>query len=746
MKAVWTVARRDLKALFDHPTGYILLVVFLVVNDFLFFRSAYLQGVASLRPMLDLLPWLLLFLVPAVTMRALAEDLRSGTLEVVLAQPITEVELVGGKYLGQVLFLWGALALTIPIPIGLSWGADVSAGIVVAQYAGAALLMAGLAGVGLWASSVTRNQVTAFILGVAVMFLLMLVGLDPLIMGLPPVLAQVAQSLGVLAHFVNITRGVIDLRDVIYFATLAGVFLTFAYLSLMRRKLAHGSVALRQLQLGTVLMTAVLVVVNLFGRHIGGRLDLTPGNQYTLSRATRQILRGLDDFVTIKLFVSKELPTQVALLKRDVGDLLRDLRAAGGDNVRVVTLTPGGDDEAAEEARRLGIPEIQFNVVGESEFQLRTGYFGLAVQYADGSEVIPFVERTDDLEYRIMAFVRALTRTDRPVVGLVTQADPRDPGGGFQAVRQELEQQYEVRTLTATDSTPIADDVGALVVVGSPFFLTDTVVANLKAFLARGGGALVLTRGMQLEQLMAQPLPVAWNRVLEPYGVQVRPDLAYDLSSNEAVSMATGVGNLRILVNYPFWIRALSTRQSVVNREMEALMFPWASTIDASKAPDSTVVPLFTTTRAGGRESGRVFLAPQREFNADSLSPQVVGILVDPSLGSDTTLPRGRVIVVGNSDFVSDRFAQAGAPAVSFVLNAVDWLVQDEALIGIRSKNRTPPPLAFDSATVRDLAKYGNIAGVPLLLALFAVWRLWRRRQLATRPYRAEAAATAEAA
>src|SRR5881409_34110 len=274
MNAILTIARRELQALFDHPTAYILLVVFTSVNGFLFFREVDMFGVASLRPMLHLLPWLLLFLAPAVTMRALAEDRRSGTLEVVLAQPITELELLLGKYAGQVLFLLIALALTLTLPMGLALGAHLALGILLAQYAGAALLIAGLGGVGIWASSVTPNQITAFILAVVVMFVLILVGLDPLIVGLPPRLGAVAAALGVLSHFSGIDRGVIDLRDAVYFVTLAGLFLVFAYFALMRRKLtAHGA-PLRRLRLGTVLLAATLILVNLFGRHIGGRLDL----------------------------------------------------------------------------------------------------------------------------------------------------------------------------------------------------------------------------------------------------------------------------------------------------------------------------------------------------------------------------------------------------------------------------------------------------------------------------------------
>src|SRR2546430_15537366 len=153
MRAVWTIAQRELKALFDQPTAYTFLVVVTGVNGFRSFRQLDLYGVASLRPMFDFLPWVLLLFVPAVTMRALAEDTRSGVIEVVLAQPITELELLLGKYVGQVLFLWLALALTCTVPLGLALASHLQWGVVVAQYVGAGALAFGLAGVGGWASS-----------------------------------------------------------------------------------------------------------------------------------------------------------------------------------------------------------------------------------------------------------------------------------------------------------------------------------------------------------------------------------------------------------------------------------------------------------------------------------------------------------------------------------------------------------------------------------------------------------------
>src|SRR3989475_6027575 len=453
MRAIWTIARRELKALFDQPAGYILLIVFTAVNAFLFFRQADLYGVASLRPMLDFLPWILLLLVPAVTMRALAEDVRSGTLEVVLAQPISQLELLLGKYLGQVLFLWLALAITLTIPLGLALGTAPQLGIMVAQYVGAALLILALAGIGVWASSVTRNQVTAFILAVTVTFVLILVGLDPLIVGLPAQLGAIAASLGVLSHFSSIARGVIDLRDAVYSVSLAVLFLVLAYFALLSRKMTPQGEALKRLRLGTALLAVAVIVVNLL--RIDGRIDLTPGNSFTLSPATRQLLGTLPDLVTVRLFASAALPPEVSFLKRDVDDLLSDYRAAGHGKVKLIIADPATDSAALREARSLGIPPVQFNVLGQSELQVKEGYLGIAVRYGDGVKTIPFVQQTNDLEYRLTSDIRALTHPDRSTVALGEISDAAAARGQrtFEALREQLGRNYTVRPFALADTT-----------------------------------------------------------------------------------------------------------------------------------------------------------------------------------------------------------------------------------------------------------------------------------------------------
>jgi ABC-type uncharacterized transport system involved in gliding motility auxiliary subunit/ABC-type transport system involved in multi-copper enzyme maturation permease subunit len=726
---IWTVARRELKALFDLPTGYVLLVAFLAINGFLFFRQAFLTQVASLRPMLDVLPWVFLLFVPAVTMRSLAEDIRGGQLEVVLAQPLSELELLLGKYLASVLFLWIALGLTLLIPIGLSFGADMPWSTVLAQYIGAGLLAAGFAGIGTWASSLSRSQITAFILAAGVMFLLILVGLNPLLVGLPPGLATVAARIGVLSHFDSIGRGVIDLRDVVYFLSLAGVFLALAYGALLSRKLAPKGGALRRLRLGVGLATAILIVVNLLGGYIGGRLDLSPGQAYTLSPGTRRVLGQLDDLVTIKLFASGELPTEVALLKRDVDDLLRDVRSAGHGRIRIVERDPSTNDAARRDAQSLGIEPVQFNVIGQSELQVKQGYLGLAIQHAGKTETVPFVQGTDDLEYRLISSIRNLTRTNKPTLGFVADLS-RGQGTGYQQLQDQLEKSYNVRMLGEADSLQPDSNLAAFVLTGSPDTVPAGELARLQRYVDGGGSILVLAGGMKVspEMPLAQPHPVPWNELLQRFGVSVRGDMAYDLLANEAIPVPSDFG--RVLQVYPFFIRSESTRRTAINQDIGAAVLTWASTIDTSKAPKGSITPLLVTSTAAGTFTDATSIDPRSDFPRTKLGRQLLGVMATSKGG------RGRAVVIGSSDFATDRFVQAAPENLALVLNAIDWLAQDEELIAIRSKNRQPVPLVFKTALARDTAKYANLVGLPLLVALAGVAHLLRRRRRTRDPYR----------
>jgi len=737
IRAILTIARRELRSYFDHATAYILLVVFLGINFFFFFRDAYLLGEASLRPMLGLLPWLVLFFVPAVCMRALAEEREAGTLELVLAQPIEVIEFLLGKFLGVLMFLLIALAGTFGVPIGLSWGADLQMGVVVSQYFGAALLIAALVSVGLWASSLTRNQVTAFILGVTIGFALYMIGLPSVVLGLPSFLSVIASRLGILGHFENVARGVIDLRDVLYFVAVTAAFLSLTYFSLMRERLSRGREAYGRLRLGTVGMVAVAIVAALAGSQLRGRLDLTPGKLYTLSQPTKDLLTGLDDIVTIKFFRSDELPPALTPLRRDIDDLLRDFDTAGGANINLVQLAPDDDDEVAQEAASLGVPATRFNVIGQDEMSIREGYLGLAIQYAGETETIPLVQQTNDLEYRLSSMIRGMSSPERSVIALLTGHGELDARAGLSLATGRLREEYTVQSL-AIDSTMTAvpDSVDVVVIAGGQAPLEPVGGEILGRFLDNGGSLLIMLSGTQLDQqsLFSGPnFNPALDSLLQTRGLGIVPSLAYDLRTSGQVQIRSGLGS--VIIPYPLWLDAQPASDHVIVNAGSPVSMRWASPLQIEVEDSTRVTPLLTTTDLGGRLQVPISIDPNQDWQ-NVIRPEDV---TTETLAVAYTEPGGgRIVLAGSPSFVEDDVLRETPNALAgmiFFQNSIDWLAQDEALISIRSKDRSPPQLLFSSDLIRDAAKYGNLVGVPLLFVLFGVGRLARRRRIQARVF-----------
>lgn len=751
MSQVWSVARQEFRSYFDHATAYILAVAFLGLALFLTFRPLYAQGAATLRPLFDVLPWLLAVFVPAITMRSLAEERRSGTLDWVMSQPVTEGGLIVGKFLGDWLFVVVVLAGTLPTALGVLLVSEADPGIMVAQYVGAALLAALVVAIGLWASSTQTNQIAAFILAVVVSFGLILLGLQFTLIGLPPVLSAAAASLSVLSHFENIARGVIDLRDVLYFVSTTALFLVLAYAFVTGRRLSRRREAYGRLRIGTAAVFGVVLLVNLLGAHIRGRLDLTDENLFTLSEGTREVLGSMDDLVTVKLVVSSELPPEIQLTRRDVRDLLADLRRASDGMLRVRELHPDEDDAAAEEAASLGIRPIQFNVLRGDELQVKRGWFGLAIQYADEEEVIPVVSRTSDLEYRITSAVASMTADRAPRVVFLTGYQALSPGT-LSDFRDEISGRYDVQTAsiepdsagTLPELSP--DSVDVVVLAGPKSELAPGAVEAIEGYLAAGGSAFFLLGRARVNPRapVAQPITTGLEPVLEGHGVRVASELVIDLRSNERVSMGQR-GMFSYVSPYPLWPRVQPAGEHIITRNLNAVTLGWASPVvigDSTRAR-----ALFRTTDAGARRPAGSPISPQAEFatSPDSTGVQTVAAVVDPTLGGEGGGPGeaggdaaegggssgARLVVVGDSDFLGGQFVQSNPQNLVFGANAVDWLAQDEDLIGIRSKDRTPPSLVFDSDVERNALKWGNLVGIPLLFVVIGLVRVLGRRRRA---------------
>ena len=224
VSAVANVMRRELAGYFATPVAWVFIVIFLVMaGAFTFYIGAfYDRGIADLDPFFPFQPWLYLFLVPAMAMRLWAEERRSGTIELLLTLPLTLWQAVLGKFLAAWLFLGLALLLTFPVWLTVNYLGDPDNGVIAAGYIGSWLMAGGFLAIGSCMSALTRNQVVAFILSVVVCFGFLVSGL-PMITDLfstwaPQSLRDAIADFSFLAHFSTISRGVIDLRDLIYFA------------------------------------------------------------------------------------------------------------------------------------------------------------------------------------------------------------------------------------------------------------------------------------------------------------------------------------------------------------------------------------------------------------------------------------------------------------------------------------------------------------------------------------------------
>ena len=731
MRGLLTVARRELRGYFDQPTAYVLIVAFLAISLFLAFRTMYATQVASLRPIFDLLPILFAVFIPAATMRTLAEERRGKTLDWLMAQPITEAELVGGKFLGDWAFVLLALAGTLPTAVGVVWVSDADPGIVLAQYIGAALLAGQLTALGVWASSITRNQITAFIVGAASAFFLFLIGLPIVQIGLPPYVAGGLAQLSVLSHFENVARGVIDLRDVLYFVSTGGVFLALALLAVGSERLSRARPEFGRLRLGSVVIVGLVIVLNLVGSRIRGRIDLTRDDLYTLSSGTRDLLGDLDDIVQVKLFASSELPPEVQLQLRDVRDLLADMRRASNGNLLVSDVDPERDEDVAAEAAELGVFPVEFNVLRDDNFEVRQGYYGLAVVYADESEVTPIIQRTDDLEFRLASQIYRMTNTERSGIAFVNgfgaKTSTQIPG-----LRESLADRYDIRPVDIAGETGRAisrDSTEVLVVAGATQPLDSAALDRVRDFAEGGGATLMLMEPIVLNPQSPMPMPAmsGLEPLVEERGITMEPGLVADMASSERVSMGQR-GMFSVITPYPLWPVTRPAGDHSITNGLNALTLGWASAlrIDDDAAG---VSPLWQTTESAAINPLNAPILPDQDwiFEPEELGVRIVSAAVLPE-GSDT---RGRMIVVGDVSFTEPNYMQSNPGNLVFLANAIDWLAQDESLIGIRSKNRTPPSLVFESDGARNLLKWGNLVGVPLLFILLGFARVTGRRRRA---------------
>ena len=396
-KQSYAIARKELDAYFGSPMALIFVGGFLVVTLFSFFwaETFFARGIADVRPLFRWMPILMIFLVAALTMRQWSEEQRGGTLEVLVTLPVRRANLVLGKFLAVISLILVSLALTLFLPITVSLLGDLDWGPVVGGYLAAILMAAAYAAIGLFVSSRTDNQIVSLLVTVLLCGLLYLVGSAGVTNFAGGALAEVLRAIGSGSRFESIERGVIDLRDLVYYLSLTAFFLVLNIVSLDSKRWSRSprTAAYRR----NVVLSVVLVVANLAALNAwlfpvpGLRADLTAQKEYSLSPATRDLIRSLQEPLLMRGYFSEKTHPLLAPLVPTIRDLMREYQVAAGGKVKVEIVDPRENEDLEAEANQVyGIQPTPFRIAGRYESSVISSYFDILIRYGDQSVTLGF--------------------------------------------------------------------------------------------------------------------------------------------------------------------------------------------------------------------------------------------------------------------------------------------------------------------------------------------------------------------
>jgi ABC-2 type transport system permease protein len=427
MSPILSIARKELNAAFRSPVGLLFLGVFLLATLVGFFPLSgfFARNMADVRPLFEWLPLLLILLVSAITMRQWAEERHSGTLEILLTLPVRTRDLVLGKFLAGLILVAVALLLTFPLPAMVARLGPLDWGPVLGGYCGALLLGAAYLAIGLCISARTDNQVVSLIGTLLLGGALYLLGTDDLTRLFAADGAEVLRSLGTGSRFESLERGVLDLRDLVYYGSIAVFFLVLNvhFLEAPRIDAAAQPERLRGRSLLVGLVGANVVALNLWLAPVTSlRADLTAGGEYSISDATRRTLVELGEPLYIDAYFSDRSHPLLTPLVPQIRDLLQEYEVAGQGTVQLGGGNPSADDELAREiGEQYGIRSVPFSVEDRHSQGVVNAFFHLLVRYGDQYATLSFedlvhVEASQDgVEVGLRNFEYDLTRTIRKV-------------------------------------------------------------------------------------------------------------------------------------------------------------------------------------------------------------------------------------------------------------------------------------------------------------------------------------------
>ncbi|MBN2275351.1 MAG: Gldg family protein [Bacteroidales bacterium] len=479
-----------------------------------------------------------------------------------------------------------------------------------------------------------------------------------------------------------------------------------------------------------LLTVGVVVLINILANRFFFRLDLTEDNRYTLSRATKDLLRELDEPITITAYFTRKLDPSFDNIRKEFEDLLTEYHSISKGMVVYEIKNPLKDEKTEQEAQQAGVMELQVQVREDDQFKAQKAYLGAVIKMGEDSEVIPAIGQTQGMEYSLSTAIKKLSVKDKPNIGILQ-------GHGEASLQQLQQAMYAMEVLNTiepvylTDSTDELEKCEALAIVAPKDSFPQSHLDQLSQFLAGGKGIFIaLDRvGADESSQWGMPINTGLETWLSQWGIEVGNNYIVDVQC-PTVTLQQQQGQFINIKPVQFYYFPFITnfKDHPVSSGLEQIILQFASPISYTGDTSVSYTPIAGTSERSGTKSSYSLYEVDREWTENDfpLSDLTVAAALEGKIAGPVST---RMVVVGDGDFpLGGNRGQVNPDNINLMANAVDWLSDETGLIELRTKGATMRPLDNLEEGKRKFLKYFNFLLPLVLVIIYGIFRMQRNQ------------------
>ncbi len=477
-----------------------------------------------------------------------------------------------------------------------------------------------------------------------------------------------------------------------------------------------------------LLLTAILVVINIISERWFFRIDLTENKQYSLSPVTENILKNLDETVTVTAYFTKDLPPNLQKVKQDFKDLLIEYNKRSKGKVVYKFVNPNDNQEDENEALKAGIRPVLLNAREKDQIKQQKIYMGAKIMYGMKSDVIPFISGKESMEYALTSSIKKLTVKNKPVVGFIT-GNGEIPMEEMPQAMEQLNVLYKTEAVTITDTTNLLK-YKALAWVAPKDSISQTVFTKLDEYLKSGGNIFIAFDRVEanLQTLQGTAVNTGLETWLKNRGIEVAPAFVVDERCGTiGVSQRQGIFNITTQMRFPYLPIITNFADHPVTKGIEEVILNFASPIAFNGDTTIKYTPLAFTSEHSGIEKTPLYINIQKQWTPADLNKKNIPVAALFE-GANT----GRLLVITDGEFAQNgsgrNVRKINENNVNLFVNGLDYLADDTGLIALRTKVIKSRPLEQVSEGTALFLKWLNFLLPVLLIVLYGIFRAQYRK------------------